>query len=244
MCRQSGFREIRRRRAVRTGRGNRAGAFTLMELLVVMAIMAVLGSILSSSFVNLRSVVRRIICGSNQRQLALAWRSCAADRKCLPVAETGGVEAWQRNAEFGNTTRSITDGALWPYSHELALYRCAGSMYDYYVSYAISARLNGADSAATTIEQISNPADTMLLIEEFDNRDCNLTSFQIDPRNYIWIDVVAGNHEGGDNLTFVDGRVEYWLWRDPRTLTFEGGHYVAAPDSVDLDRLDRVYNTW
>ena len=244
MFRRGGPREARRHQKERHGCRDGGGGFTLIELLIVLAILTVLTSICGPMFMNLRGIVGRIICGSNQRQLALAWRTCAADKKQLPVADTEGVGAWHRNSEFGNTARSITDGALWPYSGELGLYRCQRSAYDYYVSYSISARLNGEVSAARTFDEIADPASTMLFIEEFDSRECNKTSFMIDPVNYIWIDVVAGNHEGGDNLTFVDGRVEYWQWADPRTLTFEGGHYAVAPGSADLDRLDKAYNTW
>lgn len=228
----------------RLGPCTRTDGFTLVELLVVLVVLGLLSSLLGPAFLNVREVIRRIFCASNQRQLAMAWRNCAEAKNRLPLASPEGKDAWQRNAEFGNTERSITAGAIWPHVQETALYRCPANVYNFYVSYSISARLNGEASAASTISQIADPASTMLFIEEYDNRECNLTSFQIDPANYIWINVVAGNHEGGDNLTFVDGRVEYWKWKDPRTLSFDGGHYAVAPDSVDLDRLGKAYNAW
>ncbi len=46
-----------------------------------------------------------------------------------------------------------------------------------------------------------------------------MTSFS--PRNpaaYTLVDFPADWHEGGDTLTFVDGHVETWRWRDARIM--------------------------
>ncbi|MCY2931433.1 MAG: prepilin-type N-terminal cleavage/methylation domain-containing protein [Planctomycetota bacterium] len=245
MCRQGPTRQAGANRADKPPRSRGgAGGFTLIELLVVLAILAVLMSILSATFIGLKPLIWRINCGSNQRQLEVAWGQFAITKGRLPVSNTGGTEAWQRSSDFGDTYQSITDGVLWPYVHELGLYRCQSSVYPYKVSYSISARLNGEASVAKTLHEVPDPAGTMVLIEEYDNRGYNMNSFLIDPVNYAWIDVVAGNHEGGDNLTFADGHVEYWKWKDPRTLTYAGGHWMIAPGSVDLQRLNRVYNLW
>ena len=218
--------------------------FTLIEMLVVLAVATVLMSFLAPTMLGLRSVVWRIYCESNQRQLTFAWAKYALEKRVLPVSNTGGVEAWQRSSDFGDTYDALTQGSLWPYAQDIALYHCQASVYPYKVSYSLSARLRGEASLADTFQAVPDPGNAMVFIEEYDNRGYNMNSFLLDPANYNWIDVVAGNHQQGDNLAFADGHVEYWKWLDPRTLTFAGGHYASAPGSVDLDRLNRVYNLW
>lgn len=231
--------------AMPSARGS-AGArgFTVIELLVVMAVIAVLMAIMGPSLGRLRVTVRRIECGSNMRQLTLAWGNYARAKKMLPVANTSGVEAWVRMGDYGNTPACVTEGSIWPYVQELSMYRCPGSPYDYYVGFGMSGRLRGEWSMATRIEQVRDPANTMVLIEEYDNRGYNVNSFLVNPDAYQWVDAVAGNHEGGDNLSFADGRLEYWKWQDPQTLTYAGNHWMVDPGSKDLDRLATVWNSW
>ena len=55
---------------------------------------------------------------------------------------------------------------------------------------------------------------------------------------------MSGNHNGGDNLIFGDGHLEYWKWQDPDTLTLpytDAWCYARDPGSVDLQRLWEVY---
>ena len=59
----------------------RGGAFTLIELLVVVSILALLISILLPSLSRAREQARAAVCGSNQRQLAIANDLYAADNR-------------------------------------------------------------------------------------------------------------------------------------------------------------------
>jgi prepilin-type N-terminal cleavage/methylation domain-containing protein/prepilin-type processing-associated H-X9-DG protein len=76
----------------------RNGGFTLIELLIVIAIIAILASILFPVFGRARENARRISCSSNLRQLGLAFTQYAQDYdERLPLAvdgafgETGGA---------------------------------------------------------------------------------------------------------------------------------------------------------
>jgi|GEM_PF-2162179 len=69
--------------------GNKAGGgFTLVELLVVMAILAVLTAIIFPVFTQAREKSRQAVCLNNQRQLALAIIMWTQDgNECLPEVE-------------------------------------------------------------------------------------------------------------------------------------------------------------
>ena len=48
-------------------------AFTLIELLVVISIIAMLLAILMPALAKVKEMGKRVVCLSNQRQLAMAW---------------------------------------------------------------------------------------------------------------------------------------------------------------------------
>jgi prepilin-type N-terminal cleavage/methylation domain-containing protein/prepilin-type processing-associated H-X9-DG protein len=56
-----------------------ARGFTLVELLVVIAVVAVLASLLLPVLAKAKSHARRVLCGNNQRQLWLTWTLYADD---------------------------------------------------------------------------------------------------------------------------------------------------------------------
>jgi len=61
------------------------GGFTLIEVLVVVAVIAVLLSILLPALTRARDSGRRVVCMSNQRQLWLAWSMYADSNAGKPV---------------------------------------------------------------------------------------------------------------------------------------------------------------
>jgi prepilin-type N-terminal cleavage/methylation domain-containing protein len=82
-------------------------AFTLMELLVVVAIIALLVAILAPALMRVPFVVRTAICGSGQRQFVLATALYANDeRGCLPRYDMGqdgrssGNNLWDLHMSF------------------------------------------------------------------------------------------------------------------------------------------------
>lgn len=66
------------------------GAFTLIEVLVVVAIIALLISILLPSLTAAREQTKTVVCGSNLRQVGLAMRYCFEQAKYFPLLDDGG----------------------------------------------------------------------------------------------------------------------------------------------------------
>ena len=64
------------------GRGRRA--FTLLEVLIVIAILAVLMALLLPALAEVRRAQRRVACTSNLRQLAVGLRMYAQDNRRFP----------------------------------------------------------------------------------------------------------------------------------------------------------------
>ena len=89
-------------------------------------------------------------------------------------------------------------------------------------------------------EQIAQPARTLVLLEEHPD-SINDGTFFIDMSASQLVDVPGAFHDGGMNAGLADGHVEFWVWRDGRTVlppTYTGIlNIIPSPGNVDLLRL-------
>lgn len=101
---------------------HRPGAFTLIELLIVVAIVALLLAILLPSLAAAKAQARRVKCASNLRQLAIALQMYAGEHRSrmMPLAYTdtallrGGPPIyWWGASDAGGVDH--TKGFTWPY---------------------------------------------------------------------------------------------------------------------------------
>lgn len=122
--------------------GDRAVAFTLVELLVVIAVLGVLAGLLLPALARSKSKAQGVFCLNNTRQLGLAWLMYADDhagrlpynlggvggrgvaRQKAPLNWVNGVLDWELTSDNTNTAL-ITGGSLAAYANNtVAIYRC------------------------------------------------------------------------------------------------------------------------
>jgi len=77
------------------------------------------------------------------------------------------------------------------------------------------------------------------MLDEEDFRDRNWGAFvfqhvTLDPAGYQWGDHAATWHLGGICISFLDGHVERWAWKDRQWSS------VSQPHNPDIGRLIRA----
>ncbi len=207
--------------------GNGRLGFTLLELLIVIAIIALLAAILFPAFAPARENARRAACQSNLKQLGLGFAQYTQDYdERLPgyvVSHTDGSQSWKR--------------VLFPYVKSTQVYSCPSNKFGqspsgdsppyvtiptgqpvFDVSYLANASVPGAGGTtpmrsadlAVNIAAITNSSSTILLTEGTWG-GCDI-SFNYSP--FVFADQVVTQHSefrghnGRVNFLFADGHVK------------------------------------
>jgi len=224
--------------------------FTLIELLVVIAIIAILASILFPVFARAREKARQTSCLSNMKQIGLATQMYAEDYdECLPLYDYDtGTDVWiywmQEIHPYVKNTQVFEcpshkvqpSGSDWwqvplpginlalvqlGYGWNTGCYvESGGSVNKEFVD----GRDDGLDLWGTALAAIGDPSSTILIGEMkrvYDNQAW-VGFIKNDPTQYF-----AGRHNGGDNLSFVDGHAK---WYSKSTLAGKQAFYTIAED--------------
>ena len=97
---------------------NKGGGFTLVELLVVTAIIGILVAMLLPAVQAARESGRRVQCGNNLKQLALGCFSHETARGILP---DGGVHYWMGRS-FLNGVPAVAPNQNWGWGYQVLPY--------------------------------------------------------------------------------------------------------------------------
>jgi prepilin-type N-terminal cleavage/methylation domain-containing protein/prepilin-type processing-associated H-X9-DG protein len=244
---------------------NQKRAFTLVELLVVIGIIAVLIGILLPALGRAREAASKTACLSNLRQLTTGWIMYANDHKgSLVWAETWKQgepstsppphdrDGWMLS---GNDQDSIREGLLFKYVKAMEVYRCPSDpVRNNLRSYVISTALNGAfetNPSNPTVKMIPTARkisqvkpNRVVFLEENDQLKNGeyAGSFLVLLSGSLWVDLPAIWHPRSTNISFADGHAENKLWSDPRTLKMKPFPDPSAnsPGNRDLDDLRRL----
>jgi len=185
--------------------------FTLTELLVVIAVIAILAAMLLPALSKSKGRTQSIACLNNLRQLSTCWQLYAGDYNDLMVPNdniTGGAPgpSWCQGTGILETNTTVIEaGLLFGYNRSTALYRCPADVSMVISltgtqlsqlrnrSYNLSQSVNGAPTAwlSTHIpnfnkfSQISrpDPAQCLVFLDENENTMLD-THFGMPTANY------------------------------------------------------------
>lgn len=211
-------------------------AFTLIEILVVIAIIGLLSALLFPVFARVREEGRKTSCLSNMKQLGIAFQQYAQDSRGKyplagqfgnwakgsgtwvagpagsPIADLGSQEPNDKKAD-------IEGGALFPYVKSTAVYICPSNTDG--EAKGLSYSMNCA-VAALSSSRIRSPGDIVLLIDEEKANDgyffavsdgtgpINLSGSTTATGPTTSTDALTKKHNGGGNLLFADGHVKFY----------------------------------
>jgi prepilin-type N-terminal cleavage/methylation domain-containing protein/prepilin-type processing-associated H-X9-DG protein len=237
-------------------------AFTLLELLVVIAIIAILAALLLPALSRSQITAQGAQCMSNHRQLVLAWSMYSHDSNDQLCSLTDWVVSDMSYSDDATNTALLVD----PQQSMLArfgitapaLYKCPGDRSIFVRSVSMNNRMNpncelwlgggGAKYAVfTKSQQIRLPAEIYVILDERSDT-INDTALVVDMSNtgnsdgtgasnpYWMIDFPAGYHNGSGRLSFADGHVEIHRCLETTTLVPIGqAHNVTHTSVTDQD---------
>jgi prepilin-type N-terminal cleavage/methylation domain-containing protein len=264
-------------KTVRTWHNNRLGrqierpGFTLLELMAVVATIAILAALLLPILSRAKIKAQRTACFSNLHQLGFAWTMYSTDNNSSLVPSfPGQPEVWVQGdmtkpAEAGNADL-IKQGRLFHYSQSTSVYHCPtdrgqvfnGVSVPTVRSYSMNCFMGVRDATLPPIPETANnyvsffakesdlrrPSELWVLLDE-DERSINDGFFLTDPTAHMWIDFPAVSehrHNFSYGLNFADGHSEIWRHSDPRTLQVSINK-TEQSGNADLARLARASTT-
>jgi len=209
-------------------------AFTLVELIVVLAIIILLAGLLFPLIGRFKEAGKRTQCLSNLRALTQAWLAYAGDNDRHFCTASPGPFGWIMTL---NPNGMIAACKLYPYLNDTAPFRCPDDLSNATVnpsSYAINGILNGPVGNPfpfTRLDDLTSASKTFVFIEQDypkispgSYRIPNVFTTPLYPSPTISEKAWPGqNHKGnkayaeGTAISFADGHAIFWQYDDPRT---------------------------
>jgi prepilin-type N-terminal cleavage/methylation domain-containing protein len=236
----------------------RRRAFTLVELLAVIAIILILISLLIPSVAAGLEKARSIGCRNNMKSLQMGFNLRTMDLNGVLASGDTSVSPiyglpWAETSDF-----TSSNSVVWPYVLEKSVYACPSYpspgrerlKRHYSVSGFINSQsaLYGAPYSARSMSQVRQPAKTHVLIEEYDQRSQSPPVSWINPgaqgafvvgygtlpthRN-DWVDTPMFWHNMGAYFSYLDGHVDYHKWVGPRMRTVDIYTWRHGADGVN-----------
>lgn len=192
-----------------------AAAFTLIELLTVIAIIGILAAILLPVVGKVRDNARASVCLSNMRQVSLAMLMFADDNDgVLPTS--GDTASGERETDWiywrdSSRDRQVQHSPIAAYmggSFSPDIYRCpsdenirSGNTNGYPYSFSMNREIGEDRRLDGRIHNVENPTRIILLVEEAHPNDSS--AWLIDRE----LDVLTERHGRKGHVSFLDAHV-------------------------------------
>ncbi len=225
---------------------NRPGAFSLVELLAGIAILAVLACLVHAGLSSSRDMARQTQCASNLRQIGTGITLfCQANRGQFPKTthDTAASKSWiQTLAPYTGNVDAIRICPGDPKADERLEKGSSSYVMNEYVA-VTSKSFNFAtgqfevNEDYTNLMQLPNPARTITVFTGADNRPVTVNSDHTHSRTwtgangyaYARLDIQPDRHRGGANYLYADGHVDYMLASKLKEIFARGVNPAQPP---------------
>lgn len=225
-------------------------AFTLVEMLVVIAIIGIIASLLMPALNNAINLAKRASCANQQKQLGMGFASYTGDnRGWLPPLNLGGT-SYETRKGYKEYTNLLSDGGYVPVDKnewqnedrgyvKSGIWRCAAVLPEHIgngggIVPAEGHSLMQWGGKSTNVARIRRPGNLWLVGDSV---------YQASPGRYLttisvhcsacrtWENlgtrISSHLHGGGGNVCFVGGHVELRMYVD-LLFTYQSGDNVFA----------------